>query len=284
MVKSMEKNNSKLFKIVQYCSVLLLTTLVSCNVIQEDDRYIPIDLERSNRATLLVEFSGLQCVNCPTAAQEAHNLQGVYGDKLVVVEMHPASNPLTKVSDKKPEWNYTCEASDIYYKYFGGSATTPFPTGVINFAKDDDTFFVSHQLWGAACESSASKPSHIDLQQIVSLDTATRNIIIDAYITNLSITDMDVSYIAWLTEDSIIGPQQTEAGIDQQYAHNHILRDTVTDTWGTQIALKNGETSHQSITYTLPEKVVLENCNVVGIVMKDGEVVQVKEYKLKETI
>lgn len=144
--------------------------------------------------------------------------------------MHPASHPFTKVSDKKPEWNYTCEASDIYYKHFGGSATTPFPTGVINFAKDDDSFFVSHQLWGAACESSASKPSHIDLQQIVNLDTTTRNIKINANITNLSTTNMELSYIAWLTEDSIIGPQMTETGTpNPQYAHNHILRDAITD-------------------------------------------------------
>ena len=78
--------------IIMLLSIGLLT---ACEVIPEGDRLIPLETEATNRKTLLVEFSGVNCNNCPTAAEEGHKLQHLYGEKLVIVEMHPASNALT---------------------------------------------------------------------------------------------------------------------------------------------------------------------------------------------
>jgi hypothetical protein len=39
-----------------------------------------------------------------------------------------------------------------------------------------------------------------------------------------------------------------------------------------------------SLSYALPEKVIAKNCNIVGIVMKNGEAIQVNEYKLNKII
>lgn len=288
MVRSMEKRSlgvskfrrSGWLRAVQM--VWLLGAMVSCEVIHEDERYIPIDMAETNRTTLLVEFSALKCVNCPEAAEEAHNMLALHGQRLVVVEMHPASNSLTAA---KPAWDYTCEESDIYYKHFGGLNTTPLPTGVINMTATNDGYFLSHTAWGAAYQASAGKISHIDIWQEVAYDAQTRTIALDAYITNLSTLGMDVQYIVWLTEDSIIGPQMMPDGsLNQTYSHNHVLRDALTDVWGMPLQIAAGETQEVAINYALPEKVQAENCNIVGVVMKDDEVVQVKEYKLKETI
>lgn len=259
---------------------LLVVVLVSCEVIPEDDRYIPIDMEMTNRTTLLVEFSALKCVNCPDAAEEAHKLLEMYGDRLVVVEMHPATNSLTAA---KPEWDYTCEESDVYYTYFGGSNTTPFPTGVVNMTKTDGSYFLAHSLWGAAYQESAGKISHIDIQHWVDYNEETGIVSFQADITNLSSAAMDIQYIVWLTEDSIIGPQLMPDGtLNQQYAHNHVLRDAITDVWGMPLAMDVYATQHLELSYTLPEKVNPAHCNIVSVVMKDGEVIQSKEYKMRK--
>lgn len=267
----------------RYIAISLLAVLfAACEVIPENDRLIPIDMEESNRKTLLIEFSALKCVNCPNAAEEAHNMSLLHGDMFVVVEMHPASNTLTQA---KPEWDYTCEESDIYYKYFGGTNTTPFPTGVINFAQTQDGYFQPYSLWEAAYTKSAGKISHIDIMQIVQADPETRTLSITEGVINLSTEALDVQYIVWLTEDSILGPQMMPDGsLNQQYYHNHILRDAITDVWGEELHIEMYETQFITIEYQLPEKVIMENCNIVGLALKNGEVVQVNEYKLKDIL
>lgn len=264
-------------QIIYIIGTILLAT--SCQVIPEDERLLPIDLEQSNRTTLLVEFSALQCVNCPLAAEEAHNMITLHQDRLVVVEMHPASNKLTAA---KPEWDYTCEEADIYYTHFGGTNSTPFPTGVINFAKVKDEYFLSHSLWEAAYTAAAAIPSYVDITLDVTTDDGAHSIEIESTITNLATIDVEVQYILWLTEDSIVGPQlMPDGALNQNYSHNHMLRDAITDVWGTPLHLAANQSNSQIDTYIMPEKVNPINCNVVAIVLKNNEVIQAKEYKLK---
>lgn len=264
-------------------AMLALVGMVSCEVIPEGDRFIPIDVKETNRTTLLIEFSGLRCMNCPNAAEEAHDMLSLYGDNLLVVEMHPKSNSMTHA---KAEWDYTCEASDTYYTYFGGSSTTPFPTGVINMTPaEDGKYFLEYPLWGAAYQESASKISHIDIQQAVRYDASSRTVVMDAYITNLSTIDMKVQHIVWLTEDSIVGPQVMPDGSqNKEYVHNHVLRDAITDVWGDSLAITAGATEIVTLDYPLPEKVNPTNCNIISLVLKDKEVIQAKEYKIKNSI
>lgn len=270
----MVQNSSKWFKMVQYCSVLLLTILVvACEVIPENDRLIPIEMEEADRTTLIVEFSGLQCNNCPNAATMAHELQKYYGEKLVVVEMHPASNSLTQAG--RPEWDYTCPESDEYYKHW----QVPFlPYGVINMSQSAE-----YQTWGTACQQSAKMIAPVNLTHAVHADASTLQI--EATIENLSYDIMSLEYIAWLTEDSIVGPQvMPNKKTNKEYVHNHILRDAITDIWGQSVQVAVGSSTTISLRYTLPENVVAKNGNIVGIVMKDGTAIQVDEYKLKNII
>lgn len=254
--------------------ILTVVILSACEVISESDQKIPIEMEETNRTTLIVEFSGLKCNNCPLAAEEAHNLLAMYGEKLVVVEMHPASNSLTNGGTK---WDYTCLSADEYYKYWN----IPFlPYGVINMSQQTE-----YQEWGSAYQQSSKMVSPITLTQQVNIDS-TNTLQIEACINNLSYQHLDVQYIAWLTEDSIVGGQLMPDGKTQKkdYVHNHILRDAITDIWGMPIEVSAETSTTIPLNYTLPEKVVVKNCNIVGIVMKDGEAIQVNEYKLKNLI
>lgn len=252
--------------------------LVACEIIPEGERLLPIELEKSNRTTLLVEFSGLKCNNCPLAAEEAHNLLSLYGDKLVVVEMHPASNPLTAA---KAEYDYTCAASDFYYNYFGGNNTTPLPVGVVNMSKTNDVFFVKYQEWGAAYSIAAKMASPVAITP--KINTKENQLHIEATIDNLSANALDIQYIAWLTEDNIVGLQMMPDGKPvSDYVHNHILRGAITEEWGTAVQIDGNASTTLTLTYTIPENVKTENCNVVSIIMKDNMAIQANEYKLKK--
>ena len=91
---------------IRLCSLLLVlgSLLTACEVIPAGEReeviFTPTDPSAVKRTSLLIEYSGWQCVNCPTAAEEAHHLKEQYGENLVVVVMHPESNPNTRHNNK----------------------------------------------------------------------------------------------------------------------------------------------------------------------------------------
>lgn len=250
--------------------IAALVLLVGCEVIPEDKRLEEVnpDSLTTNRTTLICEYSGYLCVNCPNAAEEAHKLLHQFGEHLVVVELHPASNAFTKYT--KEQYNYTCPAADIYYKAAGGNSGTGFPTGIINLTGN----FTDYTQWGGAYVASAAKQSTVTLAATPVYNKDTRELTATITLTNLQDTKQKLSLIAWLTEDSIVGAQKMPDGTSRtDYVHNHLLRDTLTQAWGESMTII-GTSNYTLAPYTLPDKYVAEHCNLVLLALKDDEVIQ----------
>ena len=268
------------------CSLLLLlgSLLTACEVIPEGDRdniiFTPTDPSAIKRTSLLLEYSGWQCVNCPTAAEEAHRLKEQYGENLVVVVMHPESNPNTR-HNNKPALNYTCPEADSIYIMMGGTNTTPFPTGNVNMVKDASTgYFNDYDKWGTLISQAYAAPKPMLLKAEASaIDTNIVLVTVD--VTNLDTQAVDATLQVWLTEDSVIGSQKKPEGTDKNYAHNHLMRASISPLWGENLLLEAQKTQQMTYEYTLPEKVKKANCNIVSLVSVNGEVVQATETKIK---
>ena len=176
----------------KYLYILIVLALASCEVIPESEQLIPVK-PIANERHVLLEFTGFRCVNCPAAAETATNLQRIYGDNLIVIALHPASNPYTQGL-----YDYTCPEADSIYQLLGGAPTTPFPTGSIDMRLFDDSYFVSPADWATKLQQITNQKSQI---------------------TNPT----DTSY--WLVEDSICGPQAMPDGsVNTAYYHRHVLR------------------------------------------------------------
>ena len=263
--------------------VLAVAMLAACEVIPAGEReeviFTPTDPSAVKRTSLLIEYSGWQCVNCPTAAEEAHRLQELYGENLVVVVMHPESNPNTR-HNNKPALNYTCPEADSIYIMMGGTNTTPFPTGNINMVKEPTKgYFTDYDKWGTLVSQAYSTPKPVLLStEAYTIDTNV--IFVAADITNLDTQAMEATLQVWLTEDSVMGSQKKPEGTDKNYAHNHLMRASISPIWGEVLPIEAHMTQQMVYEYTLPEKVVKENCNIVAIVSVNGEVVQAKEKRI----
>lgn len=285
MVKNMVQNSSIWFKMVQCSSALLLTMLlVACEVIPAGEReeviFTPTAPDAVKRSSLLIEYSGWQCVNCPTAAEEAHRLKELYGEDLVVVVMHPESNPNTR-HNNKPALNYTCPEADSIYIMMGGTNTTPFPTGNVNMVQDvSKGYFQDFDKWGTLVSQAYASPKPILLSQEVRGSADSRDIWMAMDITNLDTKVIEATLQVWLTEDSVMGSQKKPEGTDKNYAHNHLLRASISPLWGEVLPIDAHMTEQVVYEYTLPDKVVKENCNIVAIVSVNGEVVQAKETRI----
>ena len=275
-------NNMK--TILKYLYVAFaIVALTACEVIGPGERdkilFTPSNPDNIKRTSLLIEYSGWQCVNCPTAAEEAHRLKELYGENLVVVVMHPESNPNTR-HNNKPALDYTCPEADSIYLMMGGTNTTPFPTGNVNMIRNaTQGYFTDYDMWGTQVSQAYATPKPIRLsQEAYCIDTNVIWMAVD--ITNMDSVAIDATLQVWLTEDSVIGSQKKPEGTDKNYAHNHLMRASITPIWGELLPIEASMTQQVVYEYTLPEKVVMENCNVVAIVSVNGEVVQAHECKI----
>ena len=264
--------------------VLAAVLLAACEVIPEGEReeviFTPTDPSAVVRTSLLIEYSGWQCVNCPTAAEEAHRLQELYGENLVVVVMHPESNPNTR-HNNKPALNYTCPEADSIYIMMGGTNTTPFPTGNVNMVKEPTKgYFNDYDQWATLVSQAYAAPKPMLLALEANGNADSHDVWMAVDMTNLDSKAVEATLQVWLTEDSVIGSQKKPEGTDKEYAHNHLLRASITPVWGESIQLDAHMTHQMVYEYTLPEKVVKENCNIVAIVSVNGEVVQAKETRI----
>ena len=271
---------------IRLCSLLLVlgSLLTACEVIPAGEReeviFTPTDPSSVKRTSLLIEYSGWQCVNCPTAAEVAHQLKDLYGENLVVVVMHPESNPNTR-HNNKPALNYTCPEADSIYMMMGGTNTTPFPTGNVNLVKDvTKGYFNDFDKWATNISQAYSTPKPVLIGQEVKGTADSKDIWIAVDITNFDTKAIEATLQVWLTEDSVIGSQKKPSGTDKNYAHNHLMRASITPIWGDVVPVEAHMTQQVVYEYTLPEKVVKENCNIVSLVTINGEVVQAKETRI----
>lgn len=242
----------------------LIGMLAACDYIPPSEQLIEIDGVTSQRIVLLTEFSGIGCVNCPTAQDMADELERGSDGQLIVVQMHPATNAFTFSADK--EYDYTAKEADIYYSFFGGTATTPFPTGVIDFKEiNNNNYFADYTTWGSYIRSRQQAKTQLS----VSLQSITNGKAV-AIIENSTDTDIDFQLIFWLVEDSISGRQlMPDGSVNDNYLHRHVFREALNGTWGTkQSILKQSSDNYRfdfSETDLKTKGYDLSHCRIVAL-------------------
>ena len=262
---------------------LAIVALSACQVIPENEQilesFTPADTSQIKRTSLLIEYSGWRCMNCPNAAAVAHELQEQYDEELVVVVMHPASNPNTRYGNNQSV-NYTCPEADSVYIRMGGTNATPFPTGNINFLQQDNSFFCGSDTWATLLSRYYGSSPIIMKQTLAHENNA---VDIEIYLCNMASKPLNTTLQIWLTEDGIVGKQIMPDGkTNNEYTHNHLLRASVlSSVWGESYQLPSIVPQTLHFSYTLPEKVVAENCHIVSILSTNGIVIQATETKIQ---
>lgn len=249
--------------------------MAACQVIPENEQLIPVESSESAKTCLLIDFSGWRCINCPAAAEEAHKLLEQYGDQLIVMEAHPATNSqFTKPPVGKPEYDYTCPAADSLYIALGGKGITPLPIGsvdmaVFNNGSGSGAYLKTPDQWGAMVYASLKNDCQVDIR----LQRNEKKEIV-CQLNNKSEQELACSLYVWLTEDSIVSAQHFSDSKTTNYLRNHLLRDAISSPNGDPLTLPAEENVTRTFLYTMPDKVVPENCHIVAALYANGEIIQ----------
>lgn len=269
---------------MKYIFVLLCTCLVlfcSCDTIDDGDyqvNYLPPVPEGADmRYILLEDYTGIRCVNCPSAAEQARVLKETFGERLIVVSVHAGYNARPYPGGL---YDLRSPAGDEYFKYFEISGN---PNGTVNRVPYEGKSYFPESKWAGAVGAVPLKTS-VSIKLDIHYTPTSRNYAVDMEIAkyNLSIGE-NADLILWLVEDKITTSQVIPSGMDMAYVQRHVLRGALNGTWGETISLPApGATVKLSKEFTLPETYKEGDCSVVALLCDKNskEVVQVAECML----
>ena len=207
---------------------LLAGALLACCMQVNAQEFVSTD--PANRNVVIEEFTGRNCGYCPDghviANQIVHNNPG----RVWAVNVHAGSFSPTSF----PNLN-TTESNTI----LNGFYVTGFPSGAVNRS---DYAALGRGEWASVASQQMAQAAECNVAGQAVINPATRmaKITVEVYYTGNSTVDANYLTVMML-QDSIIGSQaggssNPDQMINGQYCHMHILRSTVTPTWGEEIA------------------------------------------------
>ncbi len=182
------------------------------------------DVEPTGKMVLIKDFTGARCVNCPAAAEYAHNLQHQLDeDHIFIMSVHAGF--LAQPMGQFP--NFLTEEGTEWY----------------NNHDSNPLFTVDHV---ALTDGNSLKVEQIDTPVVTALDEEQSFEIVigrqfdptsrqlQVNIQAVSLTDRDGHFFitACLVEDNIVGWQIIPGGTDKEYVFHNVFRGTLNGAYG----------------------------------------------------
>lgn len=256
-------------------AVFGMLSLTSCSDIAEDERYIVVDSVVPQRAIIIEDFTGQNCVNCPKAHETIDRLVAQYGDAVIPVSIHAgyfgvAADYTRYTGLMQPEGN-------TYNDMWG---IDEWPKGVVNRSGGP----LNYDQWASAVRTELDKPTALDIELSAVCPEGSDEIAIEATFSQSA--DIEGFLQLWIVEDGIVARQRDiDRGLITDYVHNHVYRASVNGVGGEAIELD--AMIHRTVEYTQPlrrtdtETWVTDNLSVVAFVYNSSGVIQAARAKVE---
>ncbi len=240
------------------------------------------------KVVLLEEYTGHSCVNCPSAAKTAHDIQVSYPEELIIIAIHAGYFAQTEAPNYLLDLN-TAVGTELHSDF----GITNNPAAIFNRKEiGGNLIFEAPTAWEATFLSAQSDVPELDLQMIVNYDQTGNKACIHVQTEFLTDVSRNMKIAVYVTEDSIVGYQRNNnASVGTvpeitDYIFMHVLRGSVNGTWGT--ALNNAATTAGTKTISSFKLVpdagwLTDRLHLVALVYDSDtdEVLQAVEKKLK---
>ena len=174
-----------------------------------EDPIKPINITASGKTVLIKDFTGARCVNCPAAAEAAHELQHRLGEENVII-MSVHAGYLAQPVGQFP--NFTVD----HVALTEGNAL---------FVEQIDTP-VADALVEAKTFDIITSTTYEEDSRLLNVDN--RLVAVDEIEGELYAT-------VCLVEDSIVGWQTVPSGVDREYVFRNVFRGTLNGADGESI-------------------------------------------------
>lgn len=216
----------KLFPICVMSALVML--LMGCDKIDIDNIHKPYSGNNGSKTVLIKDFTGVRCVNCPEAAETAHELQHQLGeDRVFIMSVHAGF--LAMPTGKFPD--FRTEEGTLWYN---NNAANPLFSVDHVALTEGNTLNVS-QLDSPVAEALA-EPQIFDIAVENTYDEATRQVRVKNTFSATSDADGKFYATVCLLEDSIVGRQAVPGGIDTAYVFRNVFRGTLNGAEGMMVS------------------------------------------------
>ena len=191
---------------------------------------VTVDLEGGNmeptgKTVLIKDFTGARCVNCPAAAEHAHNLQHQLDeDHIFIMSVHAGylAQPLGSfpdfLTDEGTEW-------------YNNNNSNPLFT-VDHVALTEGNTLNETQI-DAPVTAALEEEQTFEIVVGPNYDEANRQLKVDVQAIALDDLDGHFFITVCLVEDHIIGWQTIPGGVDKEYDFRNVFRGTLNGAYGT---------------------------------------------------
>ena len=260
-------------------------------LLAKDTTYITSDVPQQVLKNVLIEdISGVQCNNCPKAADIAHEIQDKNDEgRVVVMTLHSNKYAVftAPYADSEDTFN-TVEATEIVSNLIGEPAGLP--AGAIDRKLFSGQTSKVNQKYGT-WETLVNQQLALDAKAEVDLELIkqeNRKVIVNVKTTFVEADLTPVFLSIFIIESKIKSLQKMPDNTkNKDYVHYSILRKGVTNYAGLQLAesVEIGRVFEKGIEVEIPEKYNIDNCSIVVLINKNQggntEVVQCAEKHIE---
>jgi hypothetical protein len=241
------------------------------------------------KKTLIMEFTGHLCGNCPQASVYLNDtVHPKYDDSLVIISVHAGYFAAICTSTTGPcpgaaenanfLTDFTNAAGNEWYSYYGIASN---PKGVV-----DGITSQSYQSWDGAIAGRLQVPAKVRLKVVNTFNEQSRNVRACVETKFMSSLSEDYKLSVLLTEDSIVDYQEWYGHAPEYYAdyvHHHVLRAAFNTPLGTPIDASSDAPITSGYNITVDPAWNADRCYVVAFVYNTTtkEVIQVEEARIK---
>ena len=219
----------------------------------------------NSRRAFVEKYTGPRCSNCPRADETLTAAHHRFGDKLVIISInhhgtqgHPWPNNPDMRTEDGIAWADYLGISELPSAYLNRG--TKMYTGSMNEIVADIEDIIAETPQAGIEVSATAEGNDIDITVDVEL---------------FGQIEGELTVTLALTEDSLAYKQSMPVGDpEDNYVHNHMLRDVITDTWGNDIPLTGTAGEHKigHFNYTVNNgDIKIENCHIVALLSRKSD-------------
>lgn len=258
--------------------VALMFVLMGCDKIDINNTHKPYTPTGGNKTVLIKDFTGARCVNCPEAAEYAHELQHRLGeDRIFILSVHAGylATPVGLFPD------FRTDEGTIWYN---NNASNPL-FSVDHVALTEGNTLNDSQLDTPVGEALA-EPQSFDISISNTYDEASRRLSVDNRFSSTGDNQGQYYATVCLVEDSVVGRQVVPGGVDTAYVFRNVFRGTLNGAEGEQLV--NGQVYvnddfSKHYTLDLDAAYNADQCYILTYIYdkSDGKILQTAMEKVK---
>lgn len=265
----------KKFSIIFLAAALMLS-FMGCDKIT--DPLKPVNITNSGKTVLIKDFTGARCVNCPAAAEAAHELQHRLGeDYVIIMGVHAGS--MAQPAGQFPNF-LTNEGTEWYNDHDSNPL----------FAVDHVALTEGNTLYAEQIDTpvadALTEPKTFEVSIANEYDEANRQLSVASEVKALEEVEGDFYVTVCLVEDSIVGWQIEPSGVNREYVFRNVFRGTLNGTDGESVGDGTFNANDDVLLnhrMTLDTTFNADQCYILTYIYEktDGKIMQTAVKKIK---